>query len=92
MPPQTREEWASCAGVIISAHFNTEQQVFLGFVLSHYVSVGVLELGREKLTPLLFLKYHGSIAEALAELGRPDEIGKAFSGFQQYLHPEHAVA
>jgi len=39
-----------------------KQQAFLDFVLSHYVSVGVEELDQEKLTPLLRLKYHDSIA------------------------------
>ena len=50
------------------------------------------ELDQEKLTPLLRLKYRDSIADALADLGRPDEIGKAFTGFQQYLYQEQAVA
>ncbi len=36
---------------------------------------GVDELDTEKLTPLLRLKYHNSIADAVADLGRPDEIG-----------------
>ena len=53
MPPLTREERAAKAKVAISTHFNTKQQVFLDFVLSHYVSVGVDELDQEKLTPLL---------------------------------------
>ncbi len=55
--------------------FNSKQQVFLDFVLSHYVSVGVEELDQEKLTPLLRLKYHDSIADAVADLGKPEEIG-----------------
>src|SRR4029077_13206367 len=44
MPPQTREERAAHARVCITTHFNTKQQVYLDFVLSHYVSVGVDEL------------------------------------------------
>ena len=47
-------------------------------------------LDQEKLTPLLRLKYHGSIADAVAELGRPDEIGKLFVGFQKYLYQRAA--
>ena len=54
---------------IISTHFNAKQQAFLDFVLSHYVSVGVEELDQDKLTPLLRLKYHDSIADAVADLG-----------------------
>ncbi len=92
MPPQTREERAAHAKVIISTHFNTKQQAFLDFVLSHYVSVGVDELDQEKLTPLLRLKYHDSIADAVADLGRPEEIGRVFSGFQKYLYQQQAVA
>ena len=86
VPPLSREERAARAKVEISTHFNSRQQVFLGFVLAHYVSVGVEELDQEKLTPLLRLKYHNSIADAVADLGKPDEIGRAFAGFQQYLY------
>jgi len=35
LPPVTREERAARAKVVISTHFNSKQQVFLGFVLSH---------------------------------------------------------
>jgi len=55
------------------------------------VSVGVEELGREKLTPLLRLKYHNSIADAVADLGTPEEIGRVFAGFQRYLYEKAAV-
>lgn len=92
LPPLTREERASKAKVIISTHFNSKQQVFLDFVLSHYVSVGVEELDQGKLTPLLRLKYHDSIADAVADLGRPEEIGRVFTGFQKYLYQRQAVA
>lgn len=92
LPPVTREERAARAKPDISAHFNSKQQVFLDFVLSHYVSVGVEELDQEKITPLLHLKYHGSIADALADLGRPDEIGRVFVGFQKYLYQRQAAA
>jgi type I restriction enzyme, R subunit len=87
LPPLTREERAGTAKVEISTHFNSKQQVFLAFVLSHYVRVGVEELDREKLRPLLLLKYN-AIADAVADLGRPDEIGNVFVGFQKYLYQE----
>jgi type I restriction enzyme R subunit len=90
LPPLSREDRAAKAKVEISTHFNSKQQVFLDFVLSHYVSVGVEELDQEKLTPLLRLKYHDSIADAVADLGKPDEIGKAFAGFQKYLYQDVA--
>ncbi len=90
MPPLTREERAARAKVIISTRFNTKQRIFLDFVLSHYVSVGVDELDQEKLTPLLRLKYHNSISDAVADLGKPEKIGKVFAGFQKYLYQEVA--
>lgn len=68
-----------------------KQRLFLDFVLSHYVSVGVEELDQDKLTPLLRLKYHNSIADAVADLGRPDEIGRVFAGFQRYLYQQPMV-
>ncbi|MHB9096731.1 MAG: EcoAI/FtnUII family type I restriction enzme subunit R [Syntrophales bacterium] len=93
LAPLTREERVAKAKVIISTHFNSKQQAFLSFVLSHYVSVGVEELDQEKLTPLLRLKYHDSIADAVADLGKPEEIGRVFSGFQKYLYQQQeAVA
>jgi type I restriction enzyme, R subunit len=91
LPPLTREERAAKARVIITQHFNNKLQVFLDFVLAHYVEVGVEELDQTKLTPLLKLKYHDSIADAVADLGRPDEIGKVFSGFQRYLYQQNAA-
>jgi type I restriction enzyme R subunit len=90
MPTLTREERAGRAKIVISTHFNTKQQGFLAFVLSHYVSAGVGELDQEKLPPLLRLKYHDSIADAVADLGKPEEIGKVFTGFQKYLYQEAA--
>ena len=91
LPPLTREERAAKAKVVISTRFNSKQQMFLDFVLSHYVSVGVEELDQDKLTPLLRLKYHNSIADAVADLGRPDEIGRVFAGFQKYLYQQQAA-
>jgi type I restriction enzyme R subunit len=90
LQPVSREERAAHAAAIINANFNNKQQVFLDFVLSHYVKDGVEELDQEKLRPLLLLKYHDSLAEAVADLGRPEEIGKVFTGFQKYLY-QHAA-
>jgi type I restriction enzyme R subunit len=92
LPPVTREERAARAKLDINANFNTKQRVFLDFVLSHYVSVGVEELDQDKLTPLLLLKYHNSIADALADLGKAEEIGRVFAGFQKYLYQQQAAA
>ncbi len=88
LPPLTREERATKAKLAISTHFNSKQQVFLDFVLSHYVSEGVSELDQDKLTPLLRLKYENSIRDAITDLGQPETIGAAFSGFQRHLYAE----
>ncbi len=86
MAPVTRAVRADQARVYINSQFEAKQQRFLDFVLSHYVSVGVEELEQSKLTPLLRLKYHDSLADAVADLGRPEEIGRVFAGFQKYLY------
>ncbi len=92
LPPLTRAERAARAKVVISPYFNTKQRLFLDFVLAHYVSVGIDELEQEKLTPLLRLKYQNSIADAIADLGKPDEIGVVFRGFQKYLYQQQVAA
>lgn len=86
LEPMTREERAAKAMTLIDTRFGDKQRAFLDFVLSHYVSNGVGELDQTKLTPLLKLKYHNSIADAVADLGKPEDIGRVFSGFQKYLY------
>jgi type I restriction enzyme, R subunit len=90
LAPLTREERSTHAKAAISSHFNTKQQAFINFVLSQYVRVGVEELDQDKLSPLLKLKYNNAIADAIAELGKPEEIGIFFTGFQKYLYERHA--
>ncbi len=91
LEPLTREERAAKAMALISTHFNNKQQVFLNFVLSHYVSVGVEELEPAKLKTLLHLRY-GSTQDAVADLGNPTQINGVFVGFQKYLYQQRAVA
>ncbi|MEO8350960.1 MAG: type I restriction-modification enzyme R subunit C-terminal domain-containing protein [Chthoniobacteraceae bacterium] len=69
---ETREVRAANARIHVNTRFSAKQQVFLDFVLQHYVSIGVEELDQEKLTPLLRLKYHNSIADAVDDLGQPE--------------------
>jgi hypothetical protein len=68
--PRVRFRWA-----LRNAHLRILQQVFLDFVLSYCVRSGVEKLNCEKLAPLLMPKYHNAIADAVADLGRPEEIG-----------------
>lgn len=91
----TREERAARAKVAISAAFESKEQAFLDFVLSHYVRVGVQELDQEKLTPLLRLKYNNSIADAgltWASLRTLDESSSASRNIcisKKRVRPEH---
>jgi len=54
------------------------------------VTLSVQELALKKLTPLLQLRYENSIADAVADLGRPEDIGQLFSGFQRHLYEASA--
>ncbi len=92
LPPITREQRAVNSKLAINTHFNDRQQAFLDFVLSHYVRVGVQELDQDKLTPLLRLKYNNSIADALADLGRAEDISRVFANFQKYLYQRPTAA
>ena len=86
MAPLTREERATRANASIAAQYNPKQQTFLQFVLGEYIRVGVEELDQDKLPPLLRLKYNNAIADAVADLGRPEEIGRTFAEFQHLLY------
>jgi len=92
LQPVTREERATRAKGKILTSFTDKQRAFLDFVLSQYVKEGVEELDQEKLSPLLKLKYHDSIPDAVADLGKPDEIGRVFVGFQKYLYQQQPTA
>jgi type I restriction enzyme R subunit len=91
LTPITREQRAQNAKLEISTHFNSRQRVFLEFVLSQYVKVGVDELAAEKLSPLLKLKCSHAIADAIADLGKPEQIGKTFASFQKYLYNDRVA-
>jgi type I restriction enzyme R subunit len=87
LQPISREERASVAHRAVHQRFTDKQQVFLDFVLAHYVQEGVEELAQEKLTKLLRLRYHDSIPDAVADLGGDiAQIRDLFNGFQRYLY------
>jgi type I restriction enzyme R subunit len=92
LAPMTREDRVFKAKPVIVQSFNVKQQVFLDFVLAHYVEDGVEELDQAKLTPLLRLKYHNSLADALADLGKAEDISKVFAGFQKFLYQQSTGA
>lgn len=84
--PLTREERAARAQISIKRQFDSNQQGFLDFVLGHYVNIGVEELDQAKLTPLMRLRYGNLLKDAMADLGRAEEINKIFVGLQRYLY------
>lgn len=87
--PLTREERANKASSSLHGQFSSKQEAFIDFVLTHYVKEGVDELDGEKLSPLLKLKYNNAIADAVADLGKPELIKSLFIGFQKYLYQIH---
>jgi type I restriction enzyme R subunit len=88
--PITRDLRAAHAKTSIHNTFNAKQEAFIDFVLAQYVNQGVEELDSEKLSPLLRLRYNNAIADAVADLGKPDEISRMFSGFQTFLYQKSA--
>lgn len=68
-----------------------KQQVFVEFVLGQYVQRGVDELDDAKIKDLLKLKYNNAIADALAELGQPEQVRRVFVGFQRHLYESLGV-
>ena len=48
----------------------------------NWARLPVLEV--QPLVPLLRSKYSQAISDAIAHLGRPEEIGALFNGFQKY--------
>lgn len=85
LPIKTREERVKERKPLIYAKYNDKQREFLDFVLSHYIDQGVSELGAEKLSDLIKLKYH-SIPDATRALGDVKNIRKLFVEFQQGLY------
>ncbi len=86
--PETRAQRADMARAEAHQHYNDPQQAFLDFVLAQYVKQGVDELDADKLTPLLRLKYHNAISDAVADLGGTVQIRTMFVGFQRYLYAD----
>lgn len=86
--PVTRAERAEAARVASAAAYTDKQTAFVDFVLAQYVAQGVDELDQEKLSPLLKLKYKNALADAFAELGKPEQVRQVFVDFQKYLYSD----
>jgi type I restriction enzyme R subunit len=88
--PETRAHRAAAARTASALQFTDKQSAFVDFVLAQYVNQGVDELDAEKLSPLLRLKYRNALADAFAELGKPEEVRNLFVGFQRFLYEPRA--
>lgn len=65
---------------------NKQQMDFVNFVLDMYVKHGFKELGTDKLSTLLEMKYH-SLTDAMMKLGlKPDEMRTFYLGMQEDLY------
>jgi type I restriction enzyme R subunit len=91
--PLSREARAEHARAVDLAAdgLTDKQQAFVVFVLGQYVLRGVDELDDAKIKDLLKLKYNNAIADALAELGQPDQVRRVFVGFQRHLYEPQGV-
>ena len=67
---------------------NTKLAVVEAKARDRALTEGVDELALDKLTPLLRLKYHDAIADAVADLGPAEEIRSLFTGFQRHLYED----
>jgi type I restriction enzyme R subunit len=83
--PLKRAERAAARRNDILSRYDPKQAEFLDFVLSQYVAEGEDELQSGKLPDLLELKY-GTPADAIRELGRAEDVRRAFRGFQKDLY------
>lgn len=86
--PVSRADRVAGARVASAPELGYKQQAFIDFVLDQYVRQGVDELDQEKLSPLLKLQYNNAIADASADLGRPEEVREVFVRFQRRLYAE----
>ncbi len=84
--PVARSQRATWAKSQLGNEFSYRQREFIDFVLGQYVTQGVDELDQEKLTPLLRLRYRNALADAVQELGPPDQIREKFVEFQRFLY------
>lgn len=75
---------AATARININTRFSAKQQASLGFLLQRYVTVSVEKRDEENLTPRSRLRYHDSGANAVAELGRPEQSGQVFADLPRY--------
>lgn len=84
--PVARTQRADAARAAIADKFSDKQRAFVDFVLAQYVSQGVDELGEERLSPLLKLRYRNALKDAFTELGQPNVVRALFVDIQRHLY------
>lgn len=87
--PKLREERVAMAKESVEVILTDKELEFINFILSKYEVDGVWELGAEKLSSLVRLKYGTPIA-AQQILGEAREIKELFTNFQKYLYLQPA--
>jgi type I restriction enzyme R subunit len=85
LDPKTRHQRADTARGEGLSGYEAEMREFLREVLSAYEREGAAELGYEKLTSFLQVRY-GSISDAKSKLGELGGIRGAFKQLQRYLY------
>jgi len=85
LQPITRAERIQNTKYDILGGLPEKHREFIEFVLAKYQERGVEELGEEKLSDLLKLKYH-AISDAERLLGGVDQIRSLFFSFQRELY------
>lgn len=89
--PIERERRAQILRQVEVGKLNKQQMDFVNYVLELYVRNGFKELGSDKLSTILEMKYH-SLADAMRELGlKPDEMRNFFLSMQKQLYNGQAV-
>ncbi len=83
--PITREVRVASSQSDIFALLDNKQKEFIEFVLSKYIETGVEELGEDKISKLLELKYQ-TLGDAEDNLGSVQGIRSLFFNFQRYLY------
>lgn len=71
-------------------NLNSNQKIFVDFVLRNYVRIGVDELDIGNLENIINAKY-GGISDAKIKLGKIDDIKNTFIDFQKHLYSNSSI-
>lgn len=84
--PIDREKRAEIVRKTTMLKLNNEQKIFIDFILSKYIEFGFKELGNDKLSDFMQMKYH-SFSDGMRKLSmRPDEIRNLYLNMQHDMY------